>query len=357
MSRSVGYLPTLDGVRFFAFLLVFFHHLEPGPGALLQFVHRYGWVGVHIFLLLSAYLLARILVGESARWGKIRLGAFFLRRILRIWPLYFLACFAAFAWSLHVSGWTPGNAVRLGTALAFVDNVIATVHGYSPLPYAAHLWTISLEEQFYVVLPFVLGFALRRRERLGGAMLGIWVGFLTARAACAWANAPGLLVWVSLFSADSLVLGTLLGATGWRPPSHGIVRGGIATLAVGGLAAAGLFPGVGSPGWHQVPLFSVVAVGAACLLLVALHEPSLAFLGREPLRYLGRISFGLYVFHIAGIYLGAWILERWHVTTWLAHAWLSLALTVAIAALSYELIEKRFLRLKRRFETFHARPV
>ena len=94
MSSSAKslYFPALDGVRFFAFLLVFVHHLPRLVSGPLAFVHDHGWVGVHVFLFLSAYLLTAILKAEHGAEGPIFIGRFLVRRALRIWPLYFVFC-------------------------------------------------------------------------------------------------------------------------------------------------------------------------------------------------------------------------------------------------------------------------
>src|SRR5690606_2476800 len=88
-------MPELDGLRFIAFLLVFLHHL-PFPSEwlarspLLSRIHAFGWIGVDIFLVLSAYLLTRLAIEERRHTGRFDVVRFYMRRALRIWPLYFL---------------------------------------------------------------------------------------------------------------------------------------------------------------------------------------------------------------------------------------------------------------------------
>ena len=85
--RNRLYWPQLDGLRFFAALLVFVHHSNPLPGVP-HFVRIWGWVGVDLFFVLSAYLLTRLLRAEIERSSAANIGHFFIRRICRIWPLY-----------------------------------------------------------------------------------------------------------------------------------------------------------------------------------------------------------------------------------------------------------------------------
>lgn len=124
-----------------------------------------------------------------------------------------------------------------------------------------------------------------------------------------------------------------------------------------GIFSGGFTPSLDLVGMHQVFIYSSVGIGTALILLAALHEPLLAFLGAKPLRYLGKISYGLYVFHFFGIFIGRKLLSRAGTDNWWLLAFASLVATVGLSVLSYEIFEKKFLQLKRRFETFHTRPV
>jgi len=351
------YFPTLDGLRFFAFLLVFIHHLPRSEVPILGFLHDQGWVGVHIFLALSAYLLTAILSLEYASSGNISVWKFYLRRGLRIWPLYYIFCIVAFVSVLIWLPWDTKYLLRFGGLVVFSDNILSGLSGYNPLPFTPHLWTISLEEQFYLVLPFLLRSWLRDHRTLVTRLLVVWGVFLSVRLLCVLLRAPHPLIWTSVFSADSLLIGTALGAIRWRPTSTHFTRTLIIMGGMAGIFSGGLLPKLDEVGLHQVLIYSSVAIGAALLLVAALHEPLLTFLGSKPLRYLGKISYGLYVFHFFGISLGMKLQARAGTANWLFLAIASLVVTVLLSVFSYELLEKRFLQLKRRFETIHTRPV
>ncbi len=313
---------------------------------------------MHIFLALSAYLLTRILGLEYATKGSISLFRFYIRRALRIWPLYYAFCLTAFVTSIVIieSPWSAMHISRFLGLITFTDNISSGFNGYNSLPFSAHLWTISLEEQFYLVLPFLLRGWLRDRRTLVTGLLLVWAGFLAVRIVCVIYRAPHPLLWTSVFSADSLLIGTALGAINWRPTWTTPTRIFFMILGLMGIFSGGFFPALALEGVHQVFIYSTVGVGTALILLTAIHEPLLAFLGAYPLRYLGKISYGLYVFHFFGIFIGGKLLSQAGNENWWFQAFASLVVTVGLSVLSYELFEKKFLQFKRRFETFHTRP-
>lgn len=349
------YFPTLDGLRFFAFLLVFVHHLPTAPNRLLRVVDEYGWVGVHLFLFLSAFLLTSILRKEMEQAGRISILNFYVRRGLRIWPLYFAFCFAMLAFQMLSRPELPVDWGRFFGLMFFVDNVLTGLQGYNEMPYVPHLWTISLEEQFYLFLPLILARWLGDPRQLLRALLALWLLFLGVRVAGTVLEIEHPFLWTSVFSADSLLLGTALGAVGLRGFASPRL---LAFLMVPGgvLLFCGVFlPPLYSVGWHQVILYSLVAIGAGCIVLSGLFSPVFAFLGHRSLAYLGKISYGLYIFHLIGIAMGGKVAHAVGSTSWWGLASISLACTLVLSIASYELYEKHFLRLKRRFESVHSR--
>lgn len=347
------YFPTLDGLRFVAFMLVFVHHLPRASHPALLFVKDYGYVGVCIFLTLSAYLLTVILEAEHRRTGTISVRNFLIRRGLRIWPLYVLFVVAMTAYGFATLNW-PRLAVRCAGLLTFTDNVLSGFWGYCRIPCSAHLWTVSLEEQFYLALPFMLATWLRGRRSIVPCLAFLWLAFVAARAASVAARMPYTFIWTSVISGDTILVGVLLALVGWKPTTTGArlscLGGGLL-----GLASPAFLPPLQVVGPHQVVLYTTIAAGTGLLLLATLHVPWLAFLGARPLRYLGKISYGLYVFHLLGMKVSHATIERVIGHGWLAHAAGSLAVTMLLAALSYEWLEKPFLGLKARFEVVRTR--
>lgn len=351
------YFPALDGLRFFAFLLVFMHHLPPSTAPVLGLLHEQGWVGVHVFLFLSAYLLTAILKSEQNATCTISIRNFYLRRALRIWPLYFVFCLTVFVWSNFWHSQLSIEWFRFAGLAGFFDNIVAGFYGYNPIPYTAHLWTISLEEQFYLILPLLLVGLIAYSARLLRGLFVCWIIFVAARLAAVLLEAPHPMIWTSVFSADSLLLGTALGAIRPIPAKTLLVRLTIVSVGIISVFSGVFFPPIENIGIHQVLVYSLVAIGAAALTMAALYEPLLGFLKAPLLCYLGKISYGLYVFHLFGIAIANKITLSIGSTLWSIHALASLTITVLLATLSYELFERHFLRFKKNFEAVHSRPI
>lgn len=113
MNKVGVYYPELDALRFLAFLLVLLHHApytEKIP--IWVILHNYGWIGVDLFLCLSAYLFTKLLYVEYQEKGNINIGFFYLRRMLRIWPLYFFFLGVMLAYSIFVDGWHAQILIR-----------------------------------------------------------------------------------------------------------------------------------------------------------------------------------------------------------------------------------------------------
>jgi len=177
-AKPSFYRPELDVLRFFAFFSVFVAHLEQAPILLsasaikLKLLHAYtliresGAFGMCIFFLLSAYLITELLIRERTSTGSIHLAAFYTRRILRIWPLYFGAVFAGYFVGLLL----PQFHLSRAWVAAFVflaGNWYTGIVNYAPSTVGA-LWSISLEEQFYLLCPASqnsAGFALSQVAR------------------------------------------------------------------------------------------------------------------------------------------------------------------------------------------------
>lgn len=358
------YLPSLDGLRLVAVLLVFVHHhpllRDAYPVAFLQ---REGWLGVDLFLALSAYLFARLLALEHAVAGRIDTIRFYVRRILRIWPAYF--AYVAACVVLHLAfpgGSHPLPWHRIATLATFTDDIATAFQDFNPIFGTAHLWTISYEEQFYLALPPVLWlFAqLRRTGRVVLAITLVALGL--ALKALAIHVGPGQpAVWVLPFTHfESVALGALLGLgkleailrrlPAWAPPVLGLSGYALLCalppddLATDWLFAKYLVSGLVAVLWIQSAL--------TCTPLRDRLSHPLAV-------HLGKRSYGLYLYHGVAIVVADALLRRGFGLERFGLASFLLAPPLAwIAAyISYRWLESPFLRWKRRFETVHSRPV
>lgn len=376
-APSRRYFPQLDGLRFVAALLVIVHHLPLAPDFrpdaierdLLIKLNLFGWVGVDIFLVLSSYLIVSLLLEERRRTGQISVARFYVRRILRIWPLYFaylpFAFFLLPAWLAPGIPIGPAVAQHLLPMLTFTGNLSYIVFPGSLFSFFAHLWTISLEEQFYVIAPMLgLLAATLRRHAWKIAMLAVAFSF-----AARWyvlSNAvPYPVVWVfTLCRLDPFVVGTCCAALLYVRPQLARYRLGwlFAFTGIAMLWFVMQFPRIGTS-LHTSWQLTMVALGAGSLVLGALLPWGIARLLSGPaLPFLGKISFGIYVYHILGIALvtryGPMLLDTAGDarTLWWLRLAMTLALTIATAAVSYLLWERPFLRLKTRYESIPSRP-
>jgi peptidoglycan/LPS O-acetylase OafA/YrhL len=337
--------PALDGLRGVAVAAVVVNHLRPHalPG---------GWLGVDIFFVLSGYLITALLLREHERRGRLDLGHFYSRRARRLLPALFLLL-ATVAVVARVSPHEPGFTGLRGdgfAALGYVANwrFIATgasyFNAFAPSP-LRHLWSLAVEEQFYLVWPLVLIVVLRRH---GARAVGITAITLAAASAIAMAVLYGNGSHVSriYFGTDthahSVLIGCSLAALG---PSQRRRRGAgsAALLAIAGILLAfarlsGTGPVAYRGGIVGVSLLTAVVIAAAT-------SPSGAgAVGRAlswtPLCALGLISYGVYLWHWPIIeYVDA---PRIGVSGWPIVA-IQVGLTLAIATASFLLLERRIL--------------
>ncbi len=285
-------VPELDALRGLAALAIVVYHF-----ALSWF--PIGWAAVDLFFVLSGYLITSIILEhqESPRF----LGRFYLRRGLRIWPIYYLSLLVLLVLGPYLP--RPTDWGRLAAYLTYTQNVercwSATAREFSW--YFNHTWTLAIEEQFYLFWPALVRLAGRRRVAiLALAML----------SASVVARGCGVHWWTLLGRSDGLALGALL-ATGlrdrarleWWLAGHRRGLGFLAVVAAGYLgvvAARGGLPGHGMPLWPATTVLAIngLFVGAVGLVVLNTGRPALGWLRRRRLVYLGRISYGLYLYHM-----------------------------------------------------------
>lgn len=333
LSAGSFHRPELDILRFGAFLLVFLHHAMPhassgyaSGGRLWAALARSGALGVDLFFALSAYLITEILLRERRATDLIDLRAFYARRILRIWPLYFFALLVLAPMMTFIDSADRLPASHLGGFLLLSGNWACAAWGY-PVSSFSLLWSVSIEEQFYLIWALVL-----RKPRNFKAV--ITVMFAIALAARLWLVIVGVkhpAVWCNtLARLDPIAGGAMLAflLQGRMPMLTPVSRLTLTSSGALLLVVAGA-PGEHA-GWGAVWTYPLAAVACVTILYGTLG----ANLHSPPIEYLGKISFGLYVFHAAALAV-------------VTSAFAALLLTILLAALSYRWIEAPFLRWKR----------
>jgi peptidoglycan/LPS O-acetylase OafA/YrhL len=369
------YQPELDGLRFYAFLGVFAYHTLPQRPDFYRSLHLplpslwaavagSGAAGVDLFFTLSAFLITVLLLRERQQTGGISLRLFYIRRILRIWPLYF----AVLAVAVVLAHTIPDQILPwyyIVGYLMFVGNWINVAFGH-PLSICGPLWTVSIEEQFYLVWP-VLMKKLERRGMIVAAVVAFLLATLSQIGVVLGGLGRGYIYYGSFSRGGALALGILLALFADRLPA--LTRG-----LRGLLLAAGLTGWIAASAWLSdqpgtvdmrtmqgrlvvlVGARLVISAGAVAVLYACLGSRSLLLRSHWVVR-LGKISYGLYMLHFLGLLFMFDLLHpRWGWTL-LATKALGLALTVLLAWASYRWVESPFLQWKDRFATVLSRPV
>jgi peptidoglycan/LPS O-acetylase OafA/YrhL len=345
------YQPELDGLRFYAFLGVFVCHSLPFERAFYARFHlpvpwlwgaiaKSGADGVDLFFALSAFLITSILLRERQQTGAISLRRFYLRRILRIWPLYFLLIAVAVLLS-HTMASQHLPWYYVAGYLLFVGN-----------------WVHAIEEQFYLIWPVLMKLLTRRGMIVAGIVTFSLatvsrLGFMIA----GWSG--GFIYYGSISRCDSLALGILLALFADRLPRP--TRGARRLLLAAGLtgwivSSAWLNEQPGPVDMRMVWGRFIVSLSAGAILYACLDSRSQLVRGSWVVR-LGKISYGLYMLHVTAILIALNLLHPVWGWQLLAAKGLGFVITVLLALASYRWIESPFLRLKDRFATVLSRPV
>jgi peptidoglycan/LPS O-acetylase OafA/YrhL len=343
-STKFGYSGSLDGLRALAVLAIIAYHFNYGWA-------RGAYLSVDLFFILSGFLITTLLIMEWRRSDRIALKQFWARRARRLLPaLFLLLIFVAVFTRFEIEPWNRasirGDAIA---SLFYVANwrFIADKQGYFELFSAAsplrHMWTLAIEEQFYLVWPLVVYVAMKAGRgslRVLTAVCGL--GIVASIAVMAKVYTPGdpLRAYYGTDArAHTILFGALLAIllVSWTPSDAAkrrlVIAGSIAFVVM--LAAWNLATGTSSRYYHGG---SALYAALACIVIAGALQPGVLrrILSFEPLPWIGRLSYGIYLFHWPII---VWLVpSRVHIYGWPLNA-LRLALTFFCATLSFYLVE------------------
>ncbi len=344
-GRAHHRVAALDGVRGLAILLVYaFHYLggSSAPGGVMSVLGKIkeaGWSGVDLFFVLSGFLITNILI--DTRNDEFRARNFYVRRALRILPIYLAvaAILLALTPLIHAH-WRPGHLAFLFYVQNFAGQIDGTLCKPSPYTELTHLWSLAIEEQFYLIWPLLV-WRLRLKQ-----LMAVAIAIAVCMPICRVFSEPSVAYFI--FRYDGFALGAVLAIglkLGLRPSRARLAAlFGIGFLAIAfdrGTALAVRPPMVT---WG-ISLIELVWLGLMAFTL----EPGIAtrLLSASWLRFFGRYSYGLYI--ISGMLLPGFLTvlprsTRGHII-WFAA---TLAVNLGLSAASYHLIESRFLGMKDR---------
>jgi peptidoglycan/LPS O-acetylase OafA/YrhL len=377
LPRMSGYLPALNGVRGLAILMVLvFHFVGTVPPSdsverAVVGVTKYGSYGVELFFVLSGFLITGILY--DTRNDPRYFRNFYMRRLLRVFPLYY-GVLALVFFGVPLIALLRGPTLdylvdRQGWAWLYAVNLYIAEQGDWSFSYLDHFWSLSIEEHFYLFWPLAVFLLARRPRTLVGVALALSLGAMLARLV---GSLAGLSWWTTYtltpFRMDGLALGAFLAVAARRP--GGLERLGqalpLVAASAGGLLAA-TFAWSRATSHEELELILPIRAALmltlmACVLMWAVVAPGRSVASRffcsRLMVGLGTYSYGLYVYHhFISYYLTDnrtdLVLAGWlgsHGAAVALQATVGAALSLVVAILSYELFEKRFLRLKRLFE-------
>jgi len=378
-----GHLPALDGVRGLAILAVLlFHFVAPrdpkGPiDAAITWLFSYGALGVDLFFVLSGFLITGILYDSRADPSYFR--NFYMRRVLRIFPLYYGVLVIVFFVvpaipALHGSE-IAGLRSHQAWAWLYGVNIYLAIHGGWVLSYIEHFWSLAIEEQFYLAWPLVVWLLAANPRLFLTFSLAAAIASFGGRIIASLSGAsPIVMTVLTPFQLDALAIGGFLAVYLRQPDGEAGARRIIVPMTLSGIGLLLLQFGVRQFSEYGNAVESLRS-GAfhlllAALLLKALCAPTSSvwsrFFRSSPMIVLGKYSYGLYVYHHFFSYyfskhgtefaLASVIGSR---TAALAiQAIGGMAASMAIAWLSYEYFEKYFIQLKRFWpSSLHSRSL
>lgn len=327
--RNLNYRPELDGLRAVAVIAVLISHWVP------EWAYPVNWgaAGVYLFFVISGFVITRGLLRDMAQRSRISIGDFYKRRAFRIWPIYFLSL----AFTFWVWPGMPGRDA-LWHAL-FLSNFLSGVEGKFVFP--IHYWSLAVEQQFYIFWPLLVALFFRRLSAI------CWVMLLAAPVSRLYFLTDGNIP-ASLFAltsnVDSLAVGAVIAIAEARGYSLRSARNAVGLISLMVLAFLCVMAANDQRQWEFVLLATATAGLSMYAIDAAQTTPWLKnSLCCSPLLFLGKISYGVYIYHVlVGMAVSKFQLDQ--SVTALASA----AVTLIVATVSWYTIERPMIAMAHR---------
>jgi len=374
-------IPGLDGLRAIAFLMIFGFHTDYFP---------FGWLGVQMFFVFSGYLITGILLRMKAKMpAREYFLKFYTRRFFRIFPLYYFYLFLILGlamWGISASYKIKMMNVvvdQIGYAFLYVYNFFSAYRGFNSSPFLDHLWSLSVEEQFYIFWPLLIFFVDEKYLKklfLAGIIAGpvfrivIFLIHQSGYIESFHVSEIPPIYTLPFSHVDAFALGAYI--TRFSIPN---ARKQLAYLSLGvpllgfitQFAANGKFEPFLTLGYQDslpdayqfIWAYTLLNYWFVVLIYCVVHEKLFVrFLDWLPLQYLGKISYGLYIYHFPIVYFFPvnWFVDQIR-GVGISEGFIPLLIliasftgTVLVASLSYYALEKPFLQMKDRFASYSA---
>jgi peptidoglycan/LPS O-acetylase OafA/YrhL len=337
------HIRSIDGLRAVAILLVFLSHY--GVGRLIP-----GRFGVTLFFFISGYLITKLMIAENQKNGDVAIGAFYARRFLRLAPalLFMITIVSLIYFVLNRNV----DKLQIAAALVYMTNYFEIFSSHGPMPLSV-LWSLAVEEHYYLVYPlvFVLAWKYRTRFLAGLSLLCTVVLLWRFVLVVEFHVSDARTYYATDTRIDSILYGAILAAlmsickpeeiSRWFG-SIAVALVGLSVLLVSFLYRDPVFRETlrySMQGLALIPLFYSIVFSTRQLALRRLLE-------MFPMVWIGRISYSLYLWHTAILYFCSTMLPDLHP---IKQSLLAVPFSFAFAAFSYYYIEKPFQRLRSRF--------
>ncbi len=360
------YFPNLNGIRFIAAFLVIIHHIEQiknlfgleskwtNPA-----INLIGPLGVILFFVLSGFLITYLLLVEEKEMKGISIKSFYIRRILRIWPLYYLIIVLSFFLIpqisfLNLTGWSDhiynDFFLKLVLFVFFLPNLALVL--FPPVAYASQTWSVGVEEQFYLIWPILIKNVKNKKRLLYTIIFGylflklilfnLIQDFLFWNDYMSYAKA-----FFESFNIDCMAIGGLFAVYLFENDKKiKLFISRYTQIIVYTILLILLLNGIKIPYINFE--FYAVLFGVVILNLAA-NENTILKLENKLFHYLGKISYGLYMYHPLAIVITLKILAIFKIDNIVIQYLSVISITILIAGVSYRYFESYFIQKKQKF--------